>query len=203
RARAAWRRVPRHGRRRVAGGGGTTSCAAPIDRPLPVALQGERGRELPMGTTAVASSTRRDAGLTATELLAPPPADPRMRRRPDGALEALPPAEDCRCGQRRWQRLGYQWHASCCGVMASVHAPTDAEIAAADAADREYRRRVEAVQANADEHAARRRFERHRDRRPLATVRAGMRAALLHRANPARYPLTPAAREWAGDRLLD
>jgi len=46
-------------------------------------------------------------------------------------------------------------------------------------------------------------FERIRDRRPLAPIRKAWHAVLLHRANPDRYPRTPALREWIDHTLID
>src|SRR5262245_12451843 len=107
-----------------------------------------------MSTIAAAPVTRRDDPLGATALLARPPADPRRRRRPDGALEAVPPTQDCRCGRRLWERSGGRWRATCCWMTAAIQPPTDAELAQAEAADREFRRRVEAVQESMDANAA-------------------------------------------------
>jgi hypothetical protein len=53
------------------------------------------------------------------------------------------------------------------------------------------------------QHARRLHFEKTRDRRSLASVHKAMRAALLHRCVPARYPLTVAAREWIDSTVFD
>jgi hypothetical protein len=45
--------------------------------------------------------------------------------------------------------------------------------------------------------------DRRRDRRQLGPLLVAWRQLLLHRAQPARYPLTAATREWQEDRLID
>jgi hypothetical protein len=126
---------------------------------------------------------------------------PRTRKLPGGLLKAAPPDERCQCGRQLWHRIGYRWHATCCGATAQATAPTDDELRALA----EGRRQATSDLAIAAAVAPRTRpgFERTRDRRPLEPIRRDWRALLLHRTNPTRYPFPASAREWREDSLMD
>jgi hypothetical protein len=122
------------------------------------------------------------------------------------ALRARPPAECARCGMRgafaAIPNVPAWWRCEHCSGGTFRALPTPAEEHEVTT-----RARAEArvgVVAPLLEAAHRRiAVEERRDRRPLAPLHAAWRALLLHRAAPARYPVTRSQHEWQDHRLID
>jgi hypothetical protein len=121
------------------------------------------------------------------------------------ALRARPPERCARCGGRTFDpkppRDGY-WRCLTCFGGTLAPAVPDAEK---QAVILRARREARAAVLEPGDAVLRRQIAVHeqRDRRALGALLPAMRAYLLHRANPSRYPATPAMREWRDDRLLD
>jgi hypothetical protein len=143
--------------------------------------------------------------MSTTTTAEPSPAARAAVQAAVAALRTRPPQQPCpHCRQTAWQYLsvggGLSWRCSVCFRPGTPTPPTTAEEQAAA---------VQAVtdfQAKEDaETTARLRHQiavdRRRDRRPGA-VYATMRAALLNRWAPMRYPL-PRSREWQDTPLVD
>jgi len=94
------------------------------------------------------------------------------------------------------------WRCVTCGRGHYVEPPTAVDEAKAmfKIADAETAAATAAVEAQI---GRRRLFERTRDRRNILTMHDAWHAALCHRAVPAVFPVTPAARPWLDWTLVD